>query len=125
SREKRKFYLKKQAEDLETKAFNRLDRLKNKSEKRNAVNDVMSCLRISDSRPLSTKDLILCQKLDMFTTGKFKGINVMRECIRPEVKIEFEMTIDDRFPYTVEDILKAVKKFATGYYHSYSILFLK
>lgn len=125
SREKRKFYLKKQAEDLETKVFNRLDRLKKESEKRNAVNDVMSCLRISDSRPLSTKDLILCQKLDMFTTGKYNPINVMRECIRPEVKIEFEMTIDDRFPYTVEEILEAVKNFVIRYYNSYSIPFLK
>lgn len=125
SREKRKFYLKKQAEDLETKVFNRLDRLKKESEKRKAVNDVMSCLRISDSRPLSTKDLILCQKLDMFTTGKYNPINVMRECIRPEVKIEFEMTIDDRFPYTVEEILEAVKNFVIRYYNSYSIPFLK
>lgn len=123
SRDKRKYFLKNQEERLETKVFNKLNHLEKDS--KNAVNDVMSCLRISDSKPLKTADLILCQKLDMFTTGKFKSLNVMRECIKPEVKIEFDMTIDDRFPYTVENILEAVKLFVTRYYNSYSTLFIK
>lgn len=74
-----------------------------------AINDRMRGLIIGDSRPLKTDDLCVCQKVDMNTVGTEKPMPMLRECLRPGVTMEFQVTLDpDYFPYTVVDIIKAL-----------------
>lgn len=82
--------LKAEAYSLETMRFNTLGRSKDKNDK---ANDIMSCIVISDSVPLNTKDLVLCQKIDVNIEGKEKKLNLLRECIRPDTEIVFSMEI--------------------------------
>ena len=122
----KKYYLKRQADNLEVKIYHRRKRLdKRPADVRNAVNDFMSCLHISDSKPLSVKDLTVCQKQDMSLNGNLHSLNLARECIKPGTVIEFDMTIEDGFPYTVEEILEDVKLFAQTYHNSYYKFFQK
>jgi CRISPR-associated protein Csm5 len=62
------------------------------------LRSIMRGLRIGDSHPLDTKDLMLCQKIDITKAGKpagtGTGINLMRECLKPGVQVEFPVTID-------------------------------
>lgn len=68
---------------------------KEKVKKENAVCDELSGLRISDSRPLYVQDLILCQKIDKGMDGNNQILPIFRECLKPEIKIYFDMTIDE------------------------------
>jgi CRISPR-associated protein Csm5 len=73
-------------------------------------------IRISDSKPLALANLVLCQKVDVTVDGKEKPINVFRECIRPDVTVEFDMTIDTKlYPYDVEYLTNAVNRFFSHY----------
>ncbi len=54
----------------------------------------MSGLKISDSKPLSNLDMVLCQKLDQDRTGKENHINILRESVMPGTNISFTMTLD-------------------------------
>ncbi|MDO4491166.1 MAG: type III-A CRISPR-associated RAMP protein Csm5 [Lachnospiraceae bacterium] len=117
----RKKYLEGEIKDIETEA---LHTLKRKAEEiQDAVNDMMACLRISDSKPLKTSDLIMCQKWDMNPNGIIKTINTARECIKPGVKIEFDVTIDlrrgypedQRAPFSIQMLKDAIEYFARQY----------
>ena len=110
---KRNDYLKKQDEQLTNKTFRCLNR--DKKDRKNAVNDIMSCVRISDSKPLDVKCLAMCQKIDVFVNGNKKYMPIARECIQPNTKIEFDMTITNEFPYTIEEIRSAVELFSKEY----------
>ena len=114
-------YLIRQTRQLEVDTFHTLGRLKEKEKDRqNAVNDVMSQIIVSDSRPLDPSVLIFCQKLDVHKDGKIKPLPLGRECLPPGTQIEFDLTFTDQFPYTIDQIKEAVKKFATRYYNSFS-----
>ena len=97
-----------------------------KVKKENAVCDELSGLRISDSRPLNMKDLILCQKIDKGIDGKDQMLPTFRECLKPEIKICFDMTIDESMcNYKKSDILEAVEYFfdnANKQYKKYGAL---
>jgi CRISPR-associated protein Csm5 len=81
-----------------------------------AGRDIMRGLRIADSKSLSARDLVLCQKLDVSPRGGDKTINTLRECLKPGVVIEFPVTVDDDlFPYPLSDINKVVAKFSACY----------
>ena len=114
-------YLSNENRELNVKAFNTAGRMKKKPG--DMVNDCMAGLRISDSKPISTDNLILCRKIDEFPDGgtskatSSRGkIPIMRECIRPGTKIEFEMTIDSTlFKGDEKTILNAINKFGKSY----------
>ena len=115
-------FLSKEAEALEQQAFHTLDR----QEKRraDAVNSIMSGLIVSDSSPLSTNDLTLSQKIDLSLEGTENRMPLLRETIRPNVRIEFDLTIDEKlFPYTISDILEALELFNHTYYESFGKAF--
>lgn len=98
-----------ETKDLEVKCFNLL---KKNDIKSNAVNDIMSGVIISDSKPLSTEDIILCPKVDVNIEGKEKTPGMVRECIKPGTKIEFDMTIDTScFKYSGKSIIKCINIF--------------
>ncbi|GFH41494.1 type III-A CRISPR-associated RAMP protein Csm5 [Lactococcus hodotermopsidis] len=72
--------------------------LDDKNEK-DAKNDILRALRISDSLPLKTSDFIFIQKKDKLGEGTRKGdkghqISTYRECLKPGTKIEFDVVID-------------------------------
>ncbi len=82
----------------------------------NAVNDIMSGLRISDSRPLSTENLILCQKIDVTTDGQRKRLPIFRECLRPGTEITFNLTVlPDEFPHPAEELLQMAERCRKAY----------
>lgn len=73
---------------------------------------VMRGLIIGDSRPLKTTDLTLSKKIDYNLDKKENLISVYRETIKPGVDIYFDISIDKSiFPYTMDDIFKAVNSF--------------
>jgi CRISPR-associated protein Csm5 len=80
-----------------------------KIKKSNAVRSVFRGLRISDSEPVPTDRITLCQKIDMFPDGGRKKLPIYRECIMPGTELFFDVTIDDAvFPYDDERILAAL-----------------
>lgn len=110
----RNSYLLKEVKDIESKYFNTL----NKEQKRrySAVNDHMSGFRISDSKPLSMTDLVLCQKVDVNVEGSEKRMPLIRECIKPGRIIIADITIDtEEFPYTIQELKEAVQSFMKMY----------
>ena len=105
----------KDSKHVEGAAFNRLNRDEKKRD--NAVNDVLQGLIISDSKPLSLDDLVLCQKIEYHTNKEETALNILRECLRPGTDIEFTITIDTQScPYSIDAIREAVKVFNEMYY---------
>lgn len=111
-----KKYLQREIKQIEVDVFHTLN-IKDIS-KMNAVQDVMKGMIISDSKPLKISDLTLCQKIDVDTSGKRTRIQMLRECIKPGTKIEFELTVDESInTYYDETILDAINHFLESYYH--------
>ena len=105
----------KEIKEVENTAFNTL----RKDDKKigNAVNDIMQGLVISDSKPLSCNNLVLCQKIDYHPNKEEKPLNLLRECLRPGVDIEFSITIDTQTcKYSPDTIMQAIKEFNEMYY---------
>lgn len=99
---------------LEQSAFCRLKQ--NKEQPQDAVNDQLRGLRVGDSEPLETCDLVLCQKIDLTRDGTANPLPILRECLRPGVKIRFPLTIDANYcPYTPQSLLAAAKAFSQFY----------
>lgn len=112
---KRMQFLSRQGKSVETAAFNTLHRPDTKSS--DAVNDFMSGLIVSDSDPLTIDDLTLCQKIEHHVDGEDKNLNLLRECIKPGVRIHFTMTIDTSLcKLDDKNIMSAISDFAEVYY---------
>lgn len=122
---KRTSFLKQESNQTEATAFRTLDRGKkansDKIRSNDAVNDILQGLIISDSKPLSTNDLVLCQRVEKHVDGREKRLNVLRECIRPDTDIEFTISIDTSVcPLDVEDIIDAINSFMSNYYECFA-----
>ena len=77
----------------------------------------MRGLIVGDSKPVSLDNIVLCQKIDVSPNGKEKTINTMRECIRPNVDIEFDLTIDSSvLGFDIETLLKYIENYSKDYY---------
>lgn len=112
--------LNKASSTIEEIAFHKLNCLKERKERKNAVNDVFKGLIVSDSQPLSTNDLIITQKMDYNVIDKMNYLSY-RESLVPNTQVKFNVTIDTSiFNYTINDILQAVKLFAENYYTYFS-----
>ena len=108
------FFLSKPAKEMETIAYNILDREGTK--KTDAVNDIMSGVIISDSEPLSMDDLILCRPFQLHTDGSEKKLNVLREALRPGTIVKFKITIDTSLcKITLDEIKSAIAYFGQMY----------
>lgn len=76
----------------------------------------MSGIIISDSEPVDTENLVLCEKIDLFTDGRRKSPNIYFEAIKPATKVRFTLTVDStKCDYTKDDIMNAIKLFAKQY----------
>lgn len=110
-----KLCLKRNIADIESDFYRTLKRPKTKDS--DAVNDIMSGVIISDSEPLSLDDLSICQRIELHIDGGEKKLNVLRECIKPETKVKFKITIDSTVcKFSKADIEDAVAEFANMYF---------
>lgn len=128
SMDKRKYFLNKQTSELETEVFHTIERkdIKKSIEipKQNAVCSNMSGLLVSDSAPINTSCLTLCQKIDLSVDGKEKPLPLLREALRPGSDIFFDITIDPGvFPYEIEDILEALDYYQKILYSNFYSFF--
>lgn len=115
---RRNSYLIKEEKAIEEVAFHKLGRTEKRYE---MVNDYMSGVIISDSAPLSVDDLVLCQKVEEHTDGVEKRLNLLRECVKPDTVVHFQMTLDMGICKTsAEEILKAIAEFSNSYYQLFS-----
>ncbi len=118
----RSSYLKREMNDLEGIAFRTLQRERTKP--RDAVNDILQGFVVSDSEPLSVDDLVLCQKVDWHTNGIERKIPILRECIKPNITIRFNITVDTQIcSITKEEILGEVKDFIGSYNRNFEDAF--
>ena len=110
----RKKVLSRNISAIEKQTFRTLNRLKSKPQ--DAVNDWMAGVIVSDSEPLSMKNVAVCQKWEQHVNGTEKTLNLMRECIRPGTVIRCQLTIDETIsPLTGEKLMEAVKVFYQRY----------
>lgn len=102
----------------ESRAINRrYFNTKGLSEKKNdAVNDIMSGIRISDSNSVGLDRLTLCQKVDAGTDGKTHDIPLVRECVLPDTEFRFDLVIDrTETNLTISFIEEAIGRFLEDY----------
>lgn len=106
---------KREADSVENKAFRKLSR--DVKHPNDAVNDVLQGLIVSDSKPLSVNDIVLCQKIDYHMDSSKKPLNILRESLKPGVDVEFTITIDSSVcKYDADIILEAIKVFNDMYH---------
>lgn len=108
-------------EELEYITFYTANRKrKTPKDRTNAVNDIMAGIIIGDSNPLKTEKLILCQKCDLRTDGKYSELPIFNECIAPDTQIVLPLTINSELcKITIDEIKEAIKQFAESYYQNY------
>ena len=118
NRVNRKIYLAKQMKNIEVEAFHSLN-VTNK--KWDMVNDCLAGIIVSDSCPISTDSLTLCQKIEYHMDASETRLPLLRECIKPGTMIDFTITIDEsKCPFGVEDVKTAINAFADCYYQFFS-----
>ena len=120
---RRNVYQKGNDEELGQSAFHR-DLFPDKDGKsipKDIKNDTLRGFIVGDSDPIEWKNMCICQKEDMTVQGEFKKLNVLRECIKPGVKIVIPITVDTRIcDLDHEKLYDAVKK----YYQNYKQFFV-
>lgn len=110
TKQKGRRYLKSENSDMESEAFHTLER--NKKNKNNAVNSSFRGLIVSDSEPLELSDLTLGQKIDVSLKGKEKPLPIFREMLKPGVKVQFTITLDeDILGFSMDEIFEALNHF--------------
>lgn len=110
----RKYYLNNENRQINQIAFHTLKRSEKVQE---IVNDMLAGLIVGDSEPLSTNELIVCQKIDRHTEKYKKNyLPIARECLKPGTKVYFDLTIDTSLcDVSLERIERAIKNFTTMY----------
>lgn len=107
---RRNVLLASEIKEIEANAFRLLEREDTKPQ--DAVNDILQGLIVSDSVPLSLDDLVLCQKIDVHTDKTERNLPLLRECLKPDTAIIFDITIDTRTcSITIQEIEAAIKLF--------------
>ncbi len=117
---KGKSFLQNETGRIEKAVFNTLKREGTRPE--DEVNSIMAGFIVSDSRPIDENQLMLAQKIDYTLDGEEKPLNVLREALKPETQIEFELTIDTRIcDITVDELFAALDYFnQVSYQYFYS-----
>lgn len=119
---RRNLLLSNEVKGIEARTFCRLNRETTKPQ--DAVNDILQGLIISDSKPLACKDLVLCQKVDVHTDHTERGLPILRECIKPDIDIEFDLMIDAKVcKLTPQDIEMAIHIFCNQYKMNFASAF--
>lgn len=119
------------ANKIEKICFNILE--KDKDDKSNSTNDIMSCIRVSDSDPIE-KDRMMVTKRKEFKAARKdfdsseeqeNSLSVFYECIKPGTTITTYLTIDTskQDKIDIDKIKKAISIYAEKYYTNYSSTF--
>ena len=92
------------------------------------VNSVMRGICISDSEPIDEKESEVSRsKIDSFPDGFKNRINVVRQCVAPETKITFRLTLDQkhslRRKHLDENLREAIRAFDAFYIQEYNSYF--
>ncbi len=95
-----------------------LHKLKLKEKTSDMVNSIMRGVRVSDSMPVGDDELCIASKYDCSTTGWMRRINTFRECLRPNVRLHFKLSLDQSIlkgVITADSLMAAIDEF-DGYY---------
>ncbi len=90
------------------------------------VNSIMRGISISDSEPIDEKNMILASKIDSLPDGFENRINVVRQCVAPETKITFRLTLDQNIlsdTNILTELREAIRAFDTFYIQEYNSYF--
>ena len=93
-------------------------------ERRDAVNDLLRTVEISDSAPFMGEALTVCRKLEFDSDGEIRGNAegkrqgktsppLFRECLIPGLQTQFYITLDTRLsksPFRMQEIQKALSR---------------
>lgn len=111
----RNTYLQRNIKQIEARAFCTLN--KKDTKPTDAVNDILSGFIVGDSDVLSMEDIVLCQKVERHVDGTEKTLNLLRECIKPDREITFQVSIDESTcGVTIDQVLDAISRFNDCYY---------
>lgn len=90
------------------------------------VNSIMRGISISDSEPIDEKNMILASKIDSLPNGFENKINVVRQCVAPETKITFRLTLDQNIlsdANILTELREAIRAFDAFYIQEYNSYF--
>lgn len=119
---KKNSFLKKETSEIETIALRTLKR--NEDKKSDAVNDVLSGMIVSDSKPLSLEDLTVCKDIEYHKDGAEKQLNAAWISLKPGSRIRFTITIDRTLcKFDKDYILNAARDFADSFSENFSLRF--
>ena len=119
----KKSFLSRESKQIESDIFHTLQRKKDKKE--DIVNDCLAGLIISDSAPAAYDSLSLSQKIDLFRQGEENPINTLRETLKMETKLTFNITIDTTLcPFSAAQILRAGDSVFSFYDNTFRSIFL-
>ena len=130
---KRNYYLNAEDRDIDVRSVHKLmfdvykdDYRKTKEDSlADQINDMLRGLYVGDSDPIPLEDMCLCEKIDLSTKGEQKKLNLVRECIRPDVIIRIPITIDTKYcSYDMQSIMNAMKSFYKNYLASFADRFM-
>ena len=111
---KRKTYLSKPNKTLNDKLF--MKEVEGEEEKIS----IFSGLKVSDSKPLSTEDIILCKKTDLFPDKNISVLPIYRECLKPGTEIEFVIQRDKSvFKYPAPKMEACIRNFYIYQYNRF------
>lgn len=114
-------YLAKEITEAEAAIFNNLEYEGQKHG--DAVNSDMRLVRVSDSEPLSSRDLMVCKKFDERPDGTGNALPIFKICLKPGTKIKFTVTLEKsacesslgKQFYSFDDIVRALRDFDSIY----------
>lgn len=92
----------------------------------NMVNSIMRGISIADSEPICEDSMILASKIDSFPDGSENAVNVVRQCIAPETKITFQLTLDQNIlsnPNIITELRESIRSFDAFYTQEYNSYF--
>ena len=87
-----------------------------------AVNSIFRGIQISDSQPIPDKQMMLAGKIDSSTDGGTHSINLCRECVAPNTRIRFRLTLDQSIlkgRITKETLEHAIQRYDAYYQQTY------
>ena len=119
-------YAKRATEQVEGNYINTLGL--NRKRPADAVNSIMRGVSVSDSLPVRDRDaMILCGKRDLSVSGVVKPLNVVRECLKPGVKVVFDLSLDSSIPsgINLNYIKEAIRAFSSYYAGNFDSRFRK
>ncbi|HZK43632.1 MAG TPA: type III-A CRISPR-associated RAMP protein Csm5 [Syntrophomonadaceae bacterium] len=121
-------YLRYESNNLERRVFNQLEHKdKNNEIIRNAVNDFMQGIRVSDSRPLEYNNLTLVGKHERKPDGDVRLLPIFRECLKPGSEARLQITLDkpmlNKVGISMDTIEDALHNFADAHYEVFEQYF--